>query len=233
MNQAAMVQVAARVATQPRDGGSRPTSPLPSLMVRPIPVKVAKELLVLRHYLHSLAGGSKLAFGVFLENRLLGALTWGVGSFNSHSLVEGANPEDCLTLTRLWLSDELPANSESRVLGVMLRSLRRRTTLKFVLTSADPSRGHRGGIYMASGWTYTGLSEPTPMYDLGDGKARHSRSLAHAYGTHSVRYFQKHGVLINTVPQSAKHRYIYFLNHDWRSRLKVSVLPYPKRRDVQ
>ena len=153
----------------------------------------------------------------------------GVGPFNGCSLVEGATPADCLTLTRLWLAEELPGNSESRVLGMVQREMRRHTSVRFMLSYADPSQGHVGTIYQAANWLYTGLSEPTPLYDLGDGVLHHNRSLAHALGTRSVRHLRSHGVEVNLVPQSRKHRYITFLDRSWRSRLKVPVLPYPKK----
>ncbi len=38
-----------------------------------------------------------------------------------------------------------------------------------------------------------------PLYDLGDGRLRHSRSLSHLFGTHSVRYFAERGVPIKVV----------------------------------
>ena len=134
--------------------------------------------------------------GVFLDHRLLGVMTLGVGPANAHRLVDGASQSDCLTLTRLCLSDEPPTNSESRVISVLLRSLKKCTSLKFLLSYADVAQGHLGGIYMASNWTYIGLSQSTPKYDIGDGRIRHSRSLAHAYGSRSVRHFQNHGVSI-------------------------------------
>ncbi|MFQ6025899.1 MAG: DNA methyltransferase [Dehalococcoidia bacterium] len=189
---------------------------------------LARDLLVKYHYLHSLPGGTCLAFGVFLGNRLLGALTLGVGPSNVFSLVDGATPDDCLTLTRLWLSDELPYNSESRVLGLVLKSLCRHTGLKFLVSYADPAQGHLGTIYQATNWVYTGLSQATPLYDLGDGQPRHSRSLSHALGTHSVVYLRAKGVAVQLVPQQAKHRYLYFLDRNWRERLRTPELPYPK-----
>ncbi|HZA24572.1 MAG TPA: DNA methyltransferase [Dehalococcoidia bacterium] len=189
---------------------------------------LAKQLVERHHYLHSLPGGTRLAFGAFIANRLLGTLTLGVGPLNAYSLVEGATPDDCLTLTRLWLSDELPKNSESRFIAVVLRSLRRNTYLKFLVSYADPAQGHLGTIYQATGWLYTGLSEAMPLYDIGDGKARHSRSLSHAYGTHSLEHFSRHGVPVKLVPQQGKHRYLYFLDPTWRQRLKGPGLPYPK-----
>jgi len=229
MIQAAMVQAGARAANQPQDGGSGPTSPLQSMNVQPIPIAIAKKLVERHHYLHSLPGGTKLAFGVFVGTRLLGAATLGVGPFNGCSLVEGATSADCLTLTRLWLSDELPRNSESRVIGTLQRELRRHTSVRFLLSYADPSQGHVGIIYQASNWLYTGLSDPAPLYDLGDGIAHHNRSLAHTLGTRSVRHLKSNGVEVKLIVQSPKHRYVTFLDKSWRCRLRVPVLPYPKK----
>ena len=180
----------------------------------------AKEVIVKNHYLHSLPGGTQLAFGVFLDRRLMGAITLGVGSFNAHSLVEGGSARDCLTLSRLWLADELPKKSESKVIGTVLKFLKKHTNLKFLLSYADPAQNHTGTIYQATGWLYTGLSDAMPLYDIGDGKPRHSRSLAHAFGTHSLKHFKRHGVEVKLVPQEAKHRYVQFLDRDWQDRLR-------------
>ena len=181
--------------------------------LEPVAVRVslAKQLVERHHYLHSLPGGTRLAFGVFTSSRLMGAMTLGVGPLNAYALVDGAVPDDCLTLSRLWLADELPRHSESRSIGVVLHSLKRHTNLKFLVSYADPAQGHLGTIYQATGWAYTGLSEAMPMYDIGDGKARHSRSLSHAYGTHSLEHFARRGVRVKLVPQQAKHRYVFLL----------------------
>jgi hypothetical protein len=194
-----------------------------------VPFSIARQLLVQKHYLHSFPGGTKLTFGAFIGTRLLGALTLGAGPANAYSLVDGATPDDCLTLSRLWLSDELPKNSESRFLGIVIRALKRNTSQKFLVSYADPAQGHLGTIYQATNWLYTGLSEAMPLYDVGDGKLRHSRSLSHAFGTHSVQHFAKHGIAVKLAPQPAKHRYVYFLGPSWQQRLNVPVLPYPKK----
>ena len=209
--------------------GSSPRMALHLLQVCPLPISIAKALLVREHYLHSLPGGTCLAFGVFLGSRLLGALTIGCGPSQAYRLVDRASRDDCAVLTRLWLDDELPANSESRVIGIVLRALRRSTSLAFLISYADPTQGHVGTIYQATGWLYTGLSQATPLYDIGDGIARHSRSLSHAYGSHSIKHFARHGVAVRKVPQAAKHRYVYFLDPSFRHGLNVPVLPYPKK----
>jgi hypothetical protein len=166
---------------------------------------------------------------VFVGLRLKGALLLGCGSAQTHKLVQGAKGDDCATLSRLWISADLPANSESRVIAVVLRSLKKHTALKFLVSYADPAAGHVGVIYQATGWLYTGLSQAVPMFDLGDGVLRHNRSVSSVLGTRNMAFLNSKGIEVKTVAQSQKHRYIYFLDPSWRERLTVPVLPYPKK----
>ena len=212
-------------------GGAIPTSALHAIQVQPIKPDVAKKILTKNHYLRSMPGGTQISLGAFIEGRLLGVLTFGVGPANAHCLVDNAARTDGVTLTRLWLSDELPKNSESRVIGIALRSLAKATTLKFVLTYADPSAEHMGTIYQASNWIYIGESQPMSLLDFGDGVHRNARTVGHRFGTHSVKHFRKHGLDVTRIPQVPKHRYIYFLDKTWRSRLKPEQLAYPKKED--
>ena len=191
--------VAARPAYQRAGGGAEPTPALQSLRVRPISHRAAKGLLLRNHYLHTMPGGTRLAFGVFSGDRLMGAATLGVGPFNVHRLVAGSTRDDCLVLSRLWLADDLPKNSESRVLAVVLRSLARDTSVKFVVTYADPTAGHLGTIYQAGGWLYTGVSGPSVLYHLGDGVGRHSRTFGHSLRTRSLRYLTRHGARVSPI----------------------------------
>jgi hypothetical protein len=180
---------AAQPEYQRAGGGATPAPALQQLIVKPVPFSMARQLLVREHYLHSFPGGTKLAFGAFVGTRLLGALTLGAGPANAYSLLDGATPDDCLTLTRLWMSDELPKNSESRFLGIVMRALKQNTSLKFLLSYADPTQGHLGVIYQATNWIYTGLSQATPLYDIGDGRHYHARSLSHSFGSHGLAHF--------------------------------------------
>ena len=209
--------------------GSNPRAALHSLNVQGIDRAIAAEVIKHHHYLHSFPGGTKLSLGVFDRKRLSGALTLGVRPKNAHCLVENTSADDCLTLTRLWLSDDLPSNSESRVLAMVVKLLRKHTTIKFLLSYADPSSGHVGTIYQAAGWLYIGLSAAMSLYDLGDGVARHSRSVGQIFGSHSIAHLTKNGINVKTIPQSPKYRYVCFVDPAWQSRLRVPVLPYPKK----
>ena len=172
--------------------------------------------------------GTKLALGAFLCDRLIGAATFGVGPMSGHRLLRDARAVDGITLTRFVLLPERPANAASRILGVVLRMIRRETDKKFVLTYADPEHGHHGGIYQAAGFLYVGASEPQPALDLGDGVPRHSRSVASAFGTHSREHFARHGLAVRAVPVAPKHTYLWVVP-EWRDRLLLPSQTYPKR----
>ena len=221
--------VEASTASVPGAGpGASPRAALQDIVIMWITLGMAKEIIVLHHYLRTFPGGTVMAFGVFVGLRLLGALVLGVGPVNAHRLIAGASPQDCIALTRLWLSDELPPNAESRVIGIVMRNLRRHTDLKFVVSYADPAAGHVGTIYQASNWLYVGQSQATPLYSLAGQAPRHSRSSSQSFGTRAVSHFAERGVPLHKVPQQAKHRYCYLLDASLRERLTVPVLPYPK-----
>ena len=111
----------ARPVNQREGGGASPTPALQDLFVKPVPNNIARSIVERHHYLHSFPGATKLAFGVFVGFGLQGAVVLGCGPVNAYSLVSGANPDDCLALTRLWLSDDPPGNSESKVIGSVIR----------------------------------------------------------------------------------------------------------------
>ena len=218
-------------------GGSNPTSALqPSALFKPkdvvvalIPHIVARSVCRRYHYSGSYPGGSLFNFGMFVRKRLLGVAVLGVGPVNVYQFFEGALPSEVVCLTRFWLDDRLGRNAESRVLGIVLRLVRRHQSLvKAVVAYSDPAAGHDGTIYRGAGFLYLGQSEAMPLYRLPDGTLHHSRSLGHSFGSHSVKHFRDHGVEVELVPQQQKHTYVALIDRIWRDRLTRPVLAYPK-----
>ncbi len=198
------------------------------LVVRSIPPWAARQVCEASHYLHSYPGGALLNFGIFVCNLLLGVAVLGVGPTNLHRLFQGAESKEVICLARLWLDDRLGRNSESRTLGVILRMLRReQSTVKAVVAYSDPLAGHTGMVYRAAGFLYLGESTAMPLYRLPDGTIHHSRSLGHAFGTHSIRHFKAHGVEVELVKQAPKHIYVALIDPSWRIRLTRPEFPYP------
>ena len=214
MTDAAIVQVVARVATQPRDGGSRPTSPLQSsacieprdLSVRPIDSKTAISICKKWHYLRSYPGGGLLNFGVFADHSLVGVAVFGVGPYNAHRYFTDAQRGPVIPLARFRLDDRsgrLFPRLDSRL---MIRLLRRwQNTAKAVLAYSDPTAGHDGAIYRAAGFAYLGTSEATPLYRLPDASIHHGRSIGHGFGTRRLKYVMTTGVAVCTVTRAPHH----------------------------
>ncbi len=191
-----------------------------SLVVTDVPAEVAQPLIEQFHYLHRMPAGVARCFGVYLNGDLCGAVVFSNGARQSHCLLAAGRPGDVVTLARLWLADALPKNSESRVLAIVLRLLRRTSPYKLVISYADPAAGHTGTIYRAAGWTALGQARSRAYLRLPDGRIQHPRSVGSAYGSSGVRQLRATGIAVEPVPVAGKHRYVSVLDPAWRWRLR-------------
>ncbi len=214
----------AQVAVQVRPPRSIPKS----LRLEKLSASAVRGIVSQNHYLHSMPTAARLCFGVFHEGELAGAVVFTAGARQGHRLLAGGRPEDVVTLARLWLSDALPKNAESRVIGVALRYLRRSTPWKMVLSYADPAAGHRGTIYQATGWLYLGRGCPSAYVDLGDGPLIHPRTVFSRYGSNRIGQLRRTGVPARRRIVGGKHRYAYVLDPSWRWRLGGWLTAYPQ-----
>lgn len=202
---------------------------LKALQVRPVLPSVVRQVIEQRHYLHSMPAASRRCFGVFLDAELVGAVVFTSGPRQGFRLLTAAKPQDVSVLARLWLSDSLPPNSESRVIGIVLREIRRSTRWKLILSYADPTAGHVGTIYQATGWHYLGQTEANSYVDLGDGHLHHPRSVYTRFGSNSIGHLRATGVRAARRFMPGKHRYAWVLDPSWQWRLKAKALPFPHK----
>lgn len=150
--------VADVLAHHAREPGSKPRS---ALWVEPCSLRDIKPFVEREHYSHSLHGvTASYCFRVLEGDTIVGAALFGLpsgaGVLTKYSekgrfrLVE---------LRRFVLSEHLPKNSESRLLGIMLRLLKKEGVTR-ILTYADPAQGHTGTIYRATGFAFKGRTSP-------------------------------------------------------------------------
>lgn len=154
---------------QSDDGVSIPTSAL-DLIVRLTNHETAMLAYRQWHYLKDTPFIAIRHYGVFFDGCCVGCISYGpptakemLGLYTRHT------QNGVVEIKRLALSDICPKNSESRVIAISLRLLRRIEHVRLVITLADTSRGHNGGIYKASGFEYLGLSAKKTDFYL-DGK---------------------------------------------------------------
>lgn len=200
-----------QLSFQIESGGSIPTSPL-QLFFRPINWETATRTIVANHYLHRPAPIT-WCFGAYYENILEGVCT--IGKPASHTLIEGVcgkeNAHRVFELNRLWMSDNLPHNSESRFIGWVLRTIPTGTIL---VSYADSAFGHQGIIYRATNWIFTGMSIPFTDYT--------KNGLDHR----SIPKKDREKDKLDKFERSRKYRYVYFTDIQDRKLLKWRVLPY-------
>jgi hypothetical protein len=207
----------------------RPSRSIPkALHVERVSPSVIRPLMEQHHYLHSMPAAARRCYGVFLDNALLGGVVFTSGARHGHRLLAATKPQEVATLARLWLSDALPTNSESRVLGIILRDLRRTTTWKALLSYADPAAGHVGTIYQATGWTYLGQTPGETYVRLSDGRLHHPRSVYSRYGSNRIGHLCATGVPAAREFVGGKFRYAYLLDPAWSWRLRGAGQPYPQ-----
>lgn len=121
-----------------------------SLRVEKISNAAAKKLLD-KH--HPLGAGQAFAFalGVFWCGRCEGVLTFGNPISNNAVRRYGLRQCDVLELRKLWMSDVPPKNSESRILAVAARIIRKRyPQLHLLLTYCGGEE--TAASYRAAGW---------------------------------------------------------------------------------
>ena len=200
---------------------------------------LAIDTVIREHYLHRKCPVS-FAFGAYLNNKLVGALTVGVpASWSARAGLVGEtykqyknNPlsraNDVVELNRLWMADELPHNSESRFVGYCLRQLRRINPSMIVLSYADGQMGHVGWVYQATNFFYTGTSSPLrDIHPTGYSDCRRVSMSVRGEKVGNKRAW----ALDPNIPRrerSAKHRYVFFMNRRDLRILAWKVQPYPK-----
>lgn len=156
------------------------------------------------------------SFGLYEGDECLGICTFGKPA--SNSLCRGVCGENfshkVFELNRLITVDNLEKNVLSWFLSKCLKSLKKEDLI--VVSYADDGVGHKGYIYQATNFIYTGkTSERTDKYTPA---GKHSRHYSSEFN--HMRKFR-----------TAKHRYIYFTGKSrltYLSNLNYEIQDYPK-----
>ena len=207
------------------------------LVVANIDARRLRKLISENHYSHGctqvMAG-----YGVWWMGRLSGGIVFSVGAGrypNAYCTI--CKPSEVAELTRLWLADEVPKNSESKVIAISLRALKHGSgRFKAVLSYADAAMGHIGTIYQASNWYYMGQQRTSSARVNIGGRLYHTYAVRDRFGTSNAEKLcqvlgrddikMEKGLL-------RKHAYIYPLDDTLRPWLEAHKKPYPKRQPAE
>ena len=176
--------------------------------------KAAKWAVEHWHYSGRMPVGKQVMVGVWESGRFIGVVIFGRGA-NRHMAGEyRLVTTEAVELTRVALTEH--DSPVSRIVAIATRLLGRQSPgIRLVVSYADPSQGHDGGIYKAMGWVYVGRSSPQAAV-----VGMHKRTASARYGT--ITGLQRTCV-------TWKHKYLMPLDALMRAQIEPLRKPYPKR----
>lgn len=132
------------------------------LQVTACPLSAIATFVEQHHYSHAVKGLTPtFCFRVDAKGLLVGAAIFGhPGMKRTIDKYSEGGQLNLVELRRFIMLDEAPRNSESKVLGMMLKELKE-SGVQRVLCYSDPIHGHVGTIYKAVGFDYLGRTNPT------------------------------------------------------------------------
>ena len=223
------------------------------IIIRPIKSSDANRIVKKYHYSEKVVNNSQLHFGVFLENKCLGAMSFGpsLDKRKTMSIVRDTKWNGFIELNRMAFSDRLPRNSESRAIAVAMKIIKKNYPhIEWVISFADGTQCGDGTIYRASGFVLTGIKKNTTIWaapsgelftDIGlrTGKnkaAEAQKIIIRHTATKGASQVNNSGAASMSAYKAAgfrplpgyQLRYVYFLNPEARARLSVPELPFSK-----
>ena len=140
-----------------------------------------KDFIEKWHYSKSINGlMSDYCFKLMDGNRMIGAMIYGRFAMANVWKKYGNSPEEVIELRRLCCIDDTPKNTESYFIGNTLRWLKKNTTIKTVISYADPEYGHEGIIYQATNFKDIGKTSAGKVI-IHNGKKYHDKAIRTKY----------------------------------------------------
>lgn len=182
------------------------------------------------HYSKSVPVPPLVKVGVWENRKFIGVVIFSRGASNKLLVPFGLKQTEGCELTRIALTKhDAPV---SRIVRLAMLFLKQSSPdLRLVVSFADPSEGHHGGVYQAGNWIYSGQSEPSVEYIGPDGKRWHAR-MVNKKGW-SVVHGKRRAVLkphqCRLVRKPGKYRYLMPLDAAMRAQVASLAKPYPRR----
>lgn len=189
-----------------------------TLVVAPASHDAAKFAVTNWHYSQILPTGKLVKIGAWENDKFIGVVIFSRGASPHLGSALKLDQTQICELTRVALTKHVAPVSQ--IVAQALSFLRQTNPgLRAVISFADPTQGHHGGIYQAGNWVYTGQSNPVTEYLIG-GRWRHTRG---AYNHPARPTAEKREA-------PGKYRYIYPLDKAMRRVVEKLQLPYPEKK---
>ena len=189
--------------------------------------EAAKYACVNWHYSKCLPVGKLVKVGAWENGKYIGVVLFGRGATPNLGKPYGLEQYECVELVRIALtSHKIPV---SRVAAIATKFLSKANPkLRLIVSFADVSQGHHGGIYQAGNWVYNGRGDAAKFYMI-RGKLTHPRSIGAKGFVQNIQGARKIDPNAYVVDVPGKHRYLMPLDKEMAKQIKPLAKPYPKR----
>jgi len=192
--------------------------------------EAAKYAVETWHYSRVLPVPPLVKVGAWEREKFIGVVIFSRGANNNLLKPFGLTATEGCELTRIALTKhDVPV---SRVVKLAMKFLIRNSPeLRLIVSFADPSEGHHGGIYQAGNWIYTGRQPPTTEYIAPDGKQWHGRMVSKDGRIKVQGKYRQCWRIDQCIPveKPGKHRYLMPLDDEMRARIMPLAKLYQKR----
>jgi len=190
------------------------------------------EALVLKyHYSRRIPSNIQAVGTLHLDGGLFGDLGEAIAAC-FFSIPPTRWTEEVWELSRL-VRDEEHHPSLTSLISATVGELKRRGMIDLVISFADWTHGHHGGIYQAASWQFAGKRERAMDGVFIDGTFKPGRSCNSQFGTRSPDKLREILKGKEIEPHFDEGKFLYFhpINRDGKKkagRLGLVALPYPK-----
>ena len=194
--------------------------------------KAAKYACEHWHYSRCMPVGKLVKIGVWEEGVFIGVVLFGRGASNNLLRKYDLNQDKGAELVRIALS--IHRAFVSQIISKSIKLLCRFVPeLRLLISFADTGQGHYGGIYQATNWIYSGMTNDRDRFYIIRGKKIHPRSVSAKYGTRSIPVLKKMGISVGLCDSEPKHRYLMPLDKKMRKQILPLSKPYPKKQAAE
>lgn len=170
-----------------------------------------------------------MKFGVWEEGKFIGVVIFSRGASPWLGKALELDQTEICELTRIAMTKH--KTPVSQVVAICLKKFKETNSkMRAVVSFADPKEGHKGGIYQAGNWIYTGQSGEVTEYFV-DGRWRHKKGV-----WNRLVKEKKQGKNLPVVEggepvpwrdMPGKFRYIYPLDKAMRRKVTKLALDFP------
>ena len=187
----------------------------------------AKYACVNWHYSGCLPVGKLVKIGAWEKGKFIGVVLFGRGATPNLGKPYDLDQDECVELVRIALTKH--NNAVSRIVSLAIKFLHKANPkLRLIVSFADSSQGHHGGIYQAGNWIYNGQGTSAKFYMI-RGKLTHPRSIGAKGLVQNINGARKIDPNATVVEVPGKYRYLMPLDADMREHILPLSKPYPKR----